>query len=80
MNEIILMEITQQEAEMIMEERAKQEKQHKREAYVNELNDIIRRAKADGFTIAARHDFKSCDSVDCAVCWTDVAGNYIGLL
>lgn len=79
MNEIIIMEISQQEAEMIMKERARQEKQHKREAYVQELNDIIKRAKADGFTIAANHLFKSCESVNCAICWSDAAGNYIGL-
>ena len=79
MNEIIIMEISQQEAEMIMKERARQEKQRKREAYVQELNDIIKRAKADGFTIAANHPFKSCESVSYATCWTDAAGNYIGL-
>lgn len=79
MNEIIIMEISQQEAEMIMKERMRQERQHKRESYIQELNDIIKRAKADGFTIAANHPFKSCESVACAVCWNDAAGNYIGL-
>ena len=79
MNEIIIMEISQQEAEMIMKERARQEKQRKRESYVQELNDIIKRAKADGFTIAANHAFKPCEIVSSATCWTDAAGNYIGL-
>lgn len=79
MNEIIIMEISQQEAEMIMEERTQQRKQFKRESYIRELNDIIKRAKADGFTIAANHVFKSGESVNCAISWGDAAGNYIGL-
>ena len=79
MNEIIIMEISQQELEMIMKERARQEKLLKRETYVQELNDIIKRAKADGFTIAANHTLKFCERVGCAVCWDDASDDYIGL-
>lgn len=79
MEKILLVELTEEEMSLIMTERAKVEKQRKREAYVWELNDLIQRAKADGFTIAANHAFKACEGVSYAVCWNDAAGNYIGL-
>jgi hypothetical protein len=79
MEKILMVELTEEELAMIMKERARAEKQRKREAYVDELNDLIKRAKADGFTIATNHPFKSCESVSHAVTWTDAAGNYIGL-
>lgn len=79
MNEIIIMEISRQEAETIIKERERKERLSQRESYVHELNDIIKRAKADGFTIAANHSFKSCEAVNYAICWSDCAGNYIGL-
>lgn len=79
MEKILMVELTEEELAMIMKERAKAEKQRKRQAYVDELNDLIQRAKADGFTIAANHPFKSCESVGYAISWKDAAGNYIGL-
>lgn len=79
MEKFLMVEVTEEELAMVMKERARAEKQRKREAYVAELNDIIQRAKADGFTIAAQHPFKSCESIAYALPWTDAAGNYIGL-
>ena len=76
---VLLIELTEEELALVMRERARVEKQRKREAYVDELNDLIKRAKADGFTIAANHPFRNCEKVDYAASWTDVSGNYIGL-
>lgn len=79
MNEIVVMEVTKEEVQMIMEERKKAERLARREVYVNELNDLIQRAKAEGFIIAAYRSFKSCESVGYAMCWNDTKGNFIGL-
>ena len=79
MDKIILMEISQAEAEMIVKERAKAERQALRAKYVNELNALIQRAKADGFTIAANRSMSQCSSITSASVWQDAAGNYIGL-
>lgn len=79
MDKIILMEISQAEAEMIVKERAKAERQSLRVKYVNELNALIQRAKADGFTIAANRSMCACSSITSACVWSDAAGSYIGL-
>ena len=79
MNEIVVMEITEEEVQMIMKARKKAERLARREFYVNELNDLIQRAEAEGFTIATYNSFKPCTSVKYAMCWNDVEGNFIGL-
>lgn len=79
MNEIIVMELTTEEVQMIMKERAIAERQMKRESYVAELNDLIKRIKADGFTFAANHPFGSCEKISHAICWSDASKNWIGL-
>ena len=79
MENIIMVELTEKEMAMIMESRAKEERQRKREAYVAELNDLIKRATKDGFTIAAEKPFKTCESVAYATIWNDAAGNFIAI-
>ena len=78
MKEIILMEVTPEEKEIIMCEREKVERRRRCEAYAAELNDIIARAEEEGFVIAASHTFKDCDAISYAFCWC-AAENYIGL-
>ena len=79
MNEILMVELTEEELEMVMESRAKAEKKRRLEAYIAEINDIIDRARKDGFVIAANHPFKSCERIGYATTWGDSQGNYIAI-
>lgn len=45
-------EITQEELELIMKKREKDAHIAKRNSYIDEMNALLRRANADGFTFA----------------------------
>ena len=45
-------EITQEELDLIMKKREKDAHTAKRNSYVDEMNELLRRAEADGFNFA----------------------------
>ena len=47
-------EITQEELNIIIKKREKDARRAKLNSYVDEMNDLLARAKADGFTFAIR--------------------------
>lgn len=66
-------EITQEELDMIMKKREKDAHRAKLNSYVDEMNDLLARAKADGFTFAIR----GAQSVNKAKPWNDPNDNLI---
>ena len=47
-------EITQEELDMIMKKREKDAHTAKRNSYIKEMNELLARAKADGFTFTTK--------------------------
>ena len=66
-------EITQEELDLIMKKRKKDAHIAKRNSYIDEMNDLLARAKADGFTFGT----KSAVSMTKAKPWNDAADNWI---
>lgn len=66
-------EITQEELNIIIKKREKDAHRAKLNSYVDEMNDLLARAKADGFTFAIR----GAQSVNKAKPWNDPNDNLI---
>ena len=66
-------EITQEELNIIIKKREKDARRAKLNSYVDEMNDLLARAKADGFTFGT----KSAVSMTKAKPWNDAADNWI---
>ena len=66
-------EITQEELNIIIKKREKDAHRAKLNSYVDEMNDLLARAKADGFTFAT----KGTQSVNKAKPWNDPNDNWI---
>ena len=73
----ITFEISEEEMAMIMAKREKDAHDAKRQAYIDELNNLLARAQRDGFTIATNG--RKTGSVRGAKSWGDTAGNWIEL-
>lgn len=71
----VAMEITSKELEMIMAQREKEARIAKRDAYVAEINNLIERMNADGFTLANK-EAKSW-KLRSAQPWGDNANSWI---
>lgn len=71
-----IMEITEKEYEALFKFR---EKEARRQGYIDEINDLIARAKADGFTLGTISK-KSCQTINEAKAWGDAEGTWIELL
>lgn len=70
-----IMEITEQEKEMIMKKRAEDTRNAQREAFIDEMNDLINRIQQAGFgvTMSGSHFISHAEN------WGDTAGKYIKL-
>ena len=66
-------EITQEELDVILKKREKDAHRAKRNSYIDEMNDLLARAKADGFTFA----MKGAITMDKAKPWNDSADKWI---
>ena len=71
-------EITSEEWELIVKQRAEAAKRAKRDAYIAELNALIDRMKADGFTLGNKHT--NVWKLNKAQAWGDAAGAWIEIL
>lgn len=69
----VAIEITQEELDIIIKKREKDAHRAKRNSYIDEINDLLSRAKADGFTFA----MKGAMSMSKAKPWNDAADNWI---
>ena len=66
-------EITQEELNIIIKKREKDAHRAKRNSYIDEMNDLLARAKADGFTFATTNVM----SMNKAKPWNDPNDNLI---
>ena len=66
-------EITQEELNIIIKKREKDARRAKLNSYVDEMNDLLARAKADGFTFVIR----GTQFVNKAKPWNDPNDNLI---
>ena len=66
-------EITQEELNIIIKKREKDAHRAKRNSYIDEMNDLLARAKADGFTFAT----KGAQFINKAKPWNDSGDNWI---
>ena len=66
-------EITQEELDLIMKKREKDAHTAKRNSYIDEMNELLARAKDDGFTFATTNVM----SMNKAKPWNDSADNWI---
>ena len=73
--ELEVMEITKEEKAMIEAKRTREAHDKLRHAYIDELLSVIKRARADGFTVSA----KSSGAITIVKDWGDAAGNYIAI-
>ena len=71
----VAMEITSKELEMIMAQREKEARIAKRDAYIAEINSLIERMNADGFTLGNK-GAKSW-KLHSAQPWGDTANSWI---
>lgn len=69
----VAVEITQEELDLIIKKREKDAHRAKRNSYVDEMNDLLNRAKADGFTFA----MNGPHSMSKAKPWNNAADNWI---
>lgn len=74
--EIEVMEITADEKAMIEAKRAKEAHDALRYKYIEEMRDLLERAKQDGFTFGAK---KGTHAIRTVESWGDNAGNWIAL-
>lgn len=74
--EIEVMEITKEEKTMIEAKRAEEAHNALRYKYIEEMRDLLERAKRDGFTFGAK---KGTHSIYTVESWGDAAGNWIAL-
>jgi hypothetical protein len=75
-NETEVMEITAEEKAMIEAKRAKEAHDVLRLKYIEEMRDLLKRAKQDGFTFGAK---KGTHTIRTVESWGDAAGNWIAL-
>jgi hypothetical protein len=75
-NEIEVMEITAEEKAMIEAKRAKDAHNALRYKYIEEMRELLERAKMDGFTFGAK---KGTHAIHTVESWGDAAGNWIAL-
>ena len=75
-NEITIMELTPDEVAVIVARREREARDIKRQEYVAELNALIERMAADGYTLGAR---KGTFKVSGAESWGDNDGKWIAL-
>lgn len=66
-------EITQEELDLIMKKRKKDAHIAKRNSYIDEMTELLRRAEADGFTFA----MQGVKTMHKAKPWGDAADNWI---
>jgi hypothetical protein len=72
----ISMEVTKEEVMLILNERAKKAQHALRDSYINEMKDLLARAKADGFTFGCKSKVWSVHNVEP---WHDAAERWINL-
>lgn len=75
-NEITIMELTPDEVAVIVARRERAARDIKRQEYVAELNALIERMAADGYTLGAR---KGTFKVTGVESWGDNDGKWIAL-
>lgn len=71
-----IMEISPEEKEMIIKAREKKVHVAKRDAFIDEFNDLVARATAEGFTFGCKNKVWS---VSKAEPWHDANDNWINL-
>ena len=69
----VAVEITQEELDLIIKKREKDAHKAKLNSYVDEMNDLLSRAKSDGFTFA----MNGPHSMSKAKPWNNAADNWI---
>lgn len=70
------MEITEEEMKLILKERERKSRQALRDSYINEMNDLLARAKADGFTFGCKSEVWSVHNAEP---WHDATETWINL-
>ena len=75
--QIVGIELTKEEVEMIMKKREKDAHRAKRDGYIAEMRDLIARAEADGFTFG--HRSPKSWAISEVKPWGDAAESWIQL-
>jgi hypothetical protein len=70
------MEVTEEEVKLILNERAKKAHEALRDSYIDEMKDLLARAKADGFTFGCKSKIWSVNNVEP---WHDAEEKWINL-
>ena len=70
------MEVTEEEVQLILKERAKKEQTALRDGYIAEMKDLLARAKADGITFGCKSNVWSVHNAEP---WQDAANKWINL-
>ena len=74
---IVGIELTEEEVEMILKKREKDAHRAKRDGYIEEMKDLLARAKADGFTFG--HRAPKSWAIGEVKPWGDAADSWIQL-
>jgi hypothetical protein len=75
---IVGMELTEEEVEMIMKKREKDTRRAKRDRYIEEMRDLLARAKEDGFTFG-HNKTPTCSRINTVEAWGDAKESWIRL-
>lgn len=70
------MEVTEEEVKLILSERARKAHIALRDSYINEMKDLLARAKADGFTFGCKSEVWAVHNAEP---WNDAAEKWINL-
>ena len=70
------MEVTEEEVKLILSERERKAQLALRDSYIDEMKDLLARAKADGFTFGCKSEVWSVHNAEP---WHDAAEKWINL-
>ena len=73
---VVGIELTREEVELVLKKREKDAHRAVRDGYINEMKDLLARAKADGFTFGCK---SKVWSVSNAEPWNDAEDKWINL-
>ena len=74
---IVDVELTEEEVKLVLKHREKKKHQALRDSYINEMKDLLARAKADGFTFGCKTNVWSISNAEP---WNDAEDRWINLI
>ena len=75
-----MIQITEKEYEALLKFREKEAHKEKLHGYIEEFNDLVARAKKDGFTFGVNVEKKGISSFCKATEWNDASNSWIRLI